>query len=605
MHSQPAERMSNSDSSDSPAPATASRPRRFAAGAGAAAALAALVGAGIGLFPRGAPLLASAAASEVLSTGMPAVAPSLRADSGYAITSDAVMRNCGACHRRDDAGRMGRISFMRKTPEGWQASIRRMVALHGVRVEPEAAREIVRYLATQQGLAPEELRPGAFEVERRMDPFTYADRGTERTCTACHSMGRVITERRTAEEWNLLIATHRALYPLVDRQAFFDTGAPSGANGDRRHPVERAVANLSEAFPLETPEWQAWSANVRPARLEGVWALSGHEPGRGAVYGTVEIRPVAGRDDEFTTTARYRYAEDGATAERSGRGIVYTGYQWRGSSAEAGQTLREVMAVERGWGAMEGRWFAGDHDEFGIDVTLRRVTGEPVVSGVSPAALRSGGGVQEVRLHGANLPASLAPAAIDLGPGVAVREVVGATPEMAMLRVEVAADARVGRRDVFVAGVTLTDALTIYDRVHALRVTPDNGLARVGGIVVPKQYQQFQAIGIHPGPDGRVGTDDDIELGPLSVEWSLEEYPVTYDDDDIHFVGEIDARGLFTPNVDGPNPERSGNRNNIGEVWAVATYRDPRDASARPIQSRAYLIVTAPLHMRWDEWQTQ
>src|SRR5690606_90480 len=117
-----------------------------------------------------------------------------RADSGYAITSEVVVENCSSCHRPDAAGRMGRISYLRKTPEGWQSSLRRMVALHGVDVEPDAARVISRYLSTAPGIAPEELAPARFEVEQRIVPFSFEDRDTERTCTACHSMGRVMTQ---------------------------------------------------------------------------------------------------------------------------------------------------------------------------------------------------------------------------------------------------------------------------------------------------------------------------------------------------------------------------------------------------------------------------
>ena len=43
---------------------------------------------------------------------------------------------------------------------------------------------------------------------------------TEITCSKCHSMGRVISQRRTPPEWELLVAMHRGYYPLVDRQAF-------------------------------------------------------------------------------------------------------------------------------------------------------------------------------------------------------------------------------------------------------------------------------------------------------------------------------------------------------------------------------------------------
>jgi hypothetical protein len=88
-------------------------------------------------------------------------------------------------------------------------------------LEPAVARSIVRYLSDNHGLAPAELRPGRFETERRMIEYRYtADPRTETTCRACHSMGRVITQRRTRGEWELLVATHRSLFPDADFQAF-------------------------------------------------------------------------------------------------------------------------------------------------------------------------------------------------------------------------------------------------------------------------------------------------------------------------------------------------------------------------------------------------
>jgi quinohemoprotein amine dehydrogenase len=83
--------------------------------------------------------------------------------------------------------------------------------------------------------------------------------------------------------------------------------------------------------------------------------------------------------------------------------------------------------------------------------------------------------------------------------------------------------------------------------------------------------------------------------------WTIDEYPVTYDDDDARFVGTIDETGLFTPAADGPNPQRSGNRNNVGDVWVVATHT-PEGAGAKPIRARAHLVVSVPLYMRWDAW---
>ena len=187
-------------------------------------------------------------------------------DAGIPIDNRAVIENCSSCHTRDDTGRMTRLSFLRKTPEGWQASIRRMIALNDVGLDPPAAREIVRYLSNNHGLAPEELRPGNFEVERRMIDHEYeADDDTEETCTKCHSMGRVITQRRTKDEWGLLMATHLGLYPISETQALMYNGPPPGSPGapeDTRHPMDKAVAHLSEAFPLETPDWTDWSATM-------------------------------------------------------------------------------------------------------------------------------------------------------------------------------------------------------------------------------------------------------------------------------------------------------------------------------------------------------
>lgn len=535
------------------------------------------------------------------------VAQTSGAPQGIPVTSDLVVQRCASCHTRDSTGRMTRLSYLRKTPEGWQTSVRRMVTLNDVQLEPADAREIVRYLANRHGLAPEELEPGRFEVERRLIDYTYqADRDTERTCRACHSMGRVITERRTKEEWGLLVAMHRGYYPDVDFQAFRRGGSPPDT-GDARHPMDKAIEHLARAFPLETREWAAWSATMRPPRLAGTWVLSAHDPGRGPVYGRLVIAASPTAPDEFTTEATYLYAADGRRVTRRGRALVYTGYQWRGRStvgSNEATELREVMTVSRDWSGISGRWFNGSYDELGLDVTARRLAAGAgaQVAGVYPTALRTGAQGQELRVFGGNLPPGPA-TSFDFGPGIRVAGVANARPDVVTLRVDVGADATIGARDLFVAGRHLEKALVVYDKVHRVKVAPEAGMARVGGAVFPKQLQQFEALGYHDGPDAKPNTADDLSLGTVPVTWSLEEYSVTYDDDDIRFVGAIDARGLFTPALDGPNPDRSGNRNNVGDVWVVATFRPPGDD--RPLRARAQLIVTVPLYMRWEPWRVE
>lgn len=144
-------------------------------------------------------------------------------------------------------------------------------------------------------------------------------------------------------------------------------------------------------------------------------------------------------------------------------------------------------------------------------------------------------------------------------------------------------------------------ALAIFDRIDYIRVLPEQGMARLGGVSFPKQFQQFDAVAYHSGADKRPNTADDIELGPVPVTWSIEEFPVTINDDDVRYVGTIDTRGFFTPNVEGPNPERSGSRNNFGDVRVVGTYSG--EGTPKALKGTSHLIVTVPLYVRWAQME--
>ena len=543
----------------------------------------------------------------------PTAAPTAKPEDGIPIADETVRKACGSCHRPDDKGQLSRISFQRNTPEGWQGQIQRMAALNGLSIEPETARYVVKYLSNHLGLAPEEAKPAAWEAERRLIDFKYtASSDAEATCNKCHSLGRVISQRRTKTEWDLLIAMHRGYYPLTDNQGFRRGGPPSpssapptdGRPPDNRHPIEKTVEHLAKAFPLKTPEWTAWSANMRPARLEGTWALSGWEPGKGPIYGTLTITASAGSTDTFTTSANYRVARTGETVTRTGDAIVYTGFQWRGRSRAQGAdaAFREVMMVDRNWRTMEGRWFTGGYDELGMDVKLERVGSDPRVLGTDRTALKQGASA-DLKIYGVNLASSLTAADIDLGPGITVSRVVSVTPEVATVSVSVAPTAAAGARDLFVAGSSRQKALAVYDKIDTIKVKPDWAMARVGGDTFPKMLAQFEAWGYSNGADGKPDSPDDIELGIVDAAWSMEEYAATYNDDDIKFVGVLnEATGRFTPNVDGPNLARSGQRNNIGDVWVVAkVVGDAVGGKPAPtLRARAHLLVTVPLYMRFD-----
>ena len=68
------------------------------------------------------------------------------ANDGLPVQSDLVKAKCGSCHRSDDKGRMSRISYRRATPENWERTIKRMVTLNHVNLDPADARSILKYL---------------------------------------------------------------------------------------------------------------------------------------------------------------------------------------------------------------------------------------------------------------------------------------------------------------------------------------------------------------------------------------------------------------------------------------------------------------------------
>ncbi|HEY7817366.1 MAG TPA: quinohemoprotein amine dehydrogenase subunit alpha, partial [Vicinamibacteria bacterium] len=315
-----------------------------------------------------------------------------------------------------------------------------------------------------------------------------------------------------------------------------------------------------------------------------------HQPAKGLASGMVTFEKTA---TGYATRGDLTFA-DGKTENRTGTGLLYSDLTWRGRSE--GTTLldqREVLALSDDGSTLEGRFFRGDYGELGLDVRMVRLGSDPRIAGVTPKAVAAGTASATVRVVGANFPASVAASDVDLGPGVSVTRVRSQAPDRLELEVAVAADAPPGRRNVRVSGTTALDALAVFDKVDYVLVRPQEGLARTGGGAIAKQFIQFEAVAFGNGPDGTPLNGDDVELNPVTPAWSLEEYHVRHEDEDLQYVGVIDANGLFTPGLDGPNPDRKRATNNMGDVWAVATYTPP--GASRPLHGRAHLIVSPPI----------
>lgn len=542
-----------------------------------------------------------------------AAKPQAPSEPGIPVSDALVISKCSGCHSKDDKGNLTRISWERGSPESWQQAIKRMVRLHGLQLSPEDARKIVASLSETHGLAPDEARPAIyFHEKRHLDNEKYPEVVRE-ACVSCHPYGQPANWRRAASEWDLLVNMHIGYFPVVNWNSFvggrgFGGGgsAPGGPPADNRTPVEKAIEQMKKDFPLHTKEWAEWSASRRAAKLAGRWLLSAYQPGKGDFVGEVSIEPGAG-PNEWVTRTRMMNTKTGETITREGKSILYTGYSWRGSSKSANasdaKAAREVMLVSRDQNAMEGRWFWGAYDEFGYDVKLSRAEERTSILSLSQRGLRTGQ-TAKLKVYGDQFPANLAAGDVDLGSGVAVTAVKVVNAGQLELDLNVDAKAVLGQRDLAIRRTVLPNAVAVYDTVDYIKVSSDTAIARLGGTTHPKGYAQFVAHGYHRGLDGKANTPDDVLLGPLDVEWSLEEFYAIHGDDDVQFVGTLDKKGYFTPNMEGPNPKRKFSRNNYGDVWAVATYKGA-DAAAqkdgKPLTAKSYFIVTVPMYMRWDQ----
>ena len=562
-------------------------------------------------------------------------------EEGIPVTNALVISKCGTCHAKDEKGNLSRISWERATPEGWAEALKRMVRLNGLTISPEDARAVIKYLGTNHGLSPEEAKPVMYLPEHRIIDETNIPNDTVRgACTTCHALGRPLSWRRSKNDWRLLTNLHIALYAQAEvhfRRALTPPGGGGGGRGGgagaaaavpalpTQEPVDAAIDYLATAAPLHTPEWAAWSAKMHAPKLNGKWLVAAHLPGKGDYYGEMTVEAGAA-DAEFKTVVKLQSVRDGSIISRTGTGLVYAGYAWRGRSQASSQTssqassqasakpaggklvpddlaheMREAIWFSPDQSSAEGRWFWGDYQEFGFDVKFQRATSEPKITGLDRKAIKSGTLANRVRIVGDNFPKDAAIADLDFGAGIKVAKLVLNKPGELVVDLDVAADAVSGKRDVFFRRALLPSAIAVYDRIDYIKVLPETSLSRLGSESHPKGYQQFEVVAYQRGADGKLRTADDVDLGPVEVNWSVEEFLAVYGDDDKAFVGNLSEAALFTPASDGPNPERKFGRNNYGDVWVVATTKNEKDKDGKPLIGKSYLVVTVPTYIKWDQ----
>jgi quinohemoprotein amine dehydrogenase len=562
--------------------------------------------------------------------------PAAEPEPGIPVTDALTISKCASCHTKDDKGNLSRISWIRTTPEGWEEAIKRMIRLNGLTLEPADAKSIVKYLSNAHGLAPEEAKPVMYMTEHRIQDEVIPNESVKSTCNNCHALGRAFQWHRTRADWSLLADTHSALYSQAE-SAFRRNGARNGGGGGGGNAGGRGGAAgdgeaaggaaatstisldttldfLAKSYGLHTPEWSAWTARKRTPKIAGRWLISAHIPGKGKYYGELTIAPGAA-DDEFKTTVKLQPVNGGPAISRTGTSVVYTGYSWRGRSKGAtvpanaapddlSREMREALLISPDQMSAEGRWFWGEYQEFGVDVKMRRATPEPQLLTLDLYSIKTGSMAQKVRIIGNSLPMTVKASDLDFGSGITTKSIVSHTASEIVALVDVATDAVPGKRDVVLDNAVLEGALAVYDKVDYVKVLPEASLARLGGDehdVHPRGYQQLEVVAYQRGEDGKLHTGDDIELGPVAANWSMEEFYASFGDDDKEFVGSLDNNGLFTPNIDGPNPQRKFSRNNYGDVWIVATAKNEKDKDGKPLVGKSYLVVAVPTYIKWDQ----
>jgi len=517
---------------------------------------------------------------------------------GIAITSELVKAKCVTCHQlNEEDGTMGRISFMRKTPESWELSLQRMLRHKHVELTVEEAREIVRYFADHHGLARAEAELAMYEAERRVHwSEAQEDEDLRVTCGECHTLGRVLSQYRDAEEWKLLKATHLAFFPLADFQAFRGGRRGGGGGGDfsrfqamsdsereaameemNRAPskdrADTVLDALAKRQPLFSDDWSQWEDNRREVPVAGTWTVVGHEIGRGDVRGHVTIERTG--VDTYDTEWNLRHGNE-ALVVRTGKGLLEAGYSWRGKSETLATgeapVLREVLLLSDDWNTLHGRMYTGEYNELGLDITLHRRSDQTRIFAIESAQLVIPSKGNEIELLGTGFPSRLPAEDFHVGAGVTVQSVERLSAERVRLVLDVARGADAGRRMISFGAHRGPDDILLYDTIDYIRVEPGEGFSRIGGTMRPPQYERFEAVAMNRGPDDKPYTDDDVRIEVVPAKWHMEEFPIRENDDDAQFVGTLDAdTGFFSPGLDGPNPERRWSANNIGDVYIVAT----------------------------------
>lgn len=492
--------------------------------------------------------------------------------------SKQVETSCIGCHAVDQNGKLARIEYVRKSPEGWSQTIARMERIHGLQISDEEREQLVEDLSRELGLAPEEAEKVQYWMANKpsyAEPLP-ADPHVQSSCISCHAAGRFEAQRRTEEEWKNLKDFHLVMFPSIYL--------------NHRHmdwPVEAeaALEYLAKQYALDSPEWKNWKG--KQYDLAGKWKVVGFQGTKGFYLGESQF---AKTENGYTENKTIRFLKDKTEVRQEGTVKLYGGFMVRADYTAAGRELRGTYNVRNQGNEISGDW--SQKNDLGIsgeETYYKLPTEQAEIIHVEPRALKKGT-MNQVRLYGMNLT-KLKAADLKLPKGVHVEEVTVVSDEEAQLRVKVDESAEIGLFAIGTERAVVHKEMVVYDNADYLQITPPYGIARMGGAgPMDKVSTQFVAYGVSNGKDGKQGTDDDLLLHPVEAKWSLEAYPEGTNDKDLSFIGTLDSSGLFTPREEGVNEERAFTQENVGSVTVVAE----AVIDGKALSANAHLVSTVP-----------
>ncbi len=487
-----------------------------------------------------------------------------------------VQKKCIVCHSAEN-GKLARVEDLRTTPEEWTVIVDRMRRLYGMKIKAGEMAIMLKELCTTQILSPEEAAQvsyiNLFNNPQTMEAPDDADEEQLfATCVRCHSSAKIHSYRMTEPAWAKLRDFHLYIDPAIMFQM---------REMHWRGEADAVLKGLAKKLPYK----RAWTAPK--AKPDGEWFVLGVEPGKGSYRGKATLKSQG--DDEYAVQGVLSFS-DGTLESFSGEGTLYGGYALRTRTSHNGSSTMGAFSFQDGI-------ISGQHHHNGPDFRTSSSTWYPITKNsqalrITPAYLL-GGEETEVLIEGINLPEVSVKDISVLDADVEVLQATTSSPETIEV-VLVYRGTGHGSAGLSVKGLAAGSRmldLKLAPRIDYLSLSPATGRARVnGGINYPAEGVQFQAFAWSRGANADKPSDD-ILLGPVAADFSLAEEISRPGDDDLVYVGAIEADGRYLPIGDyQPIPARVYGGEGTGMVKVIAQYT--RGEVPYTVEGR--LVVTVP-----------